>query len=49
MSNSSDHLHMRGPLDSTFSFRADKEFVFEEPDSINQAVSKEDWYKVSLR
>ena len=44
-----DPLHMREKLNSDFSFRADSDegLVEQQLSSINQAVSKEDWYKVS--
>ena len=45
-----DPLHMREKLNSDFSFRAesdDEGLIEQQLSSINQAVSKEDWYKVS--
>ena len=44
-----DPLHMREQLNSDISFRADSddELIEQQLSSINQAVSKEDWYKVS--
>ena len=44
-----DPLHMREKLNPDFSFRADSDegLVEQQLSSINQAVSKEDWYKVS--
>jgi glucose-6-phosphate 1-dehydrogenase len=48
MSTDNDPLYLRTQLDSNFSFRTDKEFVVDEPKTINQAVSREDWHKQVL-
>lgn len=48
MNKTSDPLHLRTQLDSNFSFRADTDFVIDEPNAINKAVYKEDWYNQVL-
>jgi len=48
MSAETDPSFLRTQLDSNFSFRVDKELVVDEPNTINQAVSREDWHKQVL-
>ncbi len=44
-------VHIKPRLDHDFSFRGDSftaEMLADEPGTINDLVSKEDWYKVSF-
>ena len=46
---SASRVHLRDRMDSQFSFRNnDTARVVDKPDAIQLAVSKEDWYNVSI-